>query len=75
MERVGLVEGPPAGVLLVLSVTSFALVSAVFGFILSLRRLRKGGRTLLREISVVHGPRKTWRAQKVALKLGDGITP
>jgi glycopeptide antibiotics resistance protein len=40
-EGLGLVEGPPAGVLLVLSVASFALVSLLLGFILPLRWLRK----------------------------------
>jgi glycopeptide antibiotics resistance protein len=41
VERIGLVEGPPAGVLLVLSVASLALVGGVLGFIVSFRWLRK----------------------------------
>ncbi len=40
-EGLGLVEGPSAGVLLVLSVASFALVALLLGFISPLRWLRK----------------------------------
>jgi hypothetical protein len=43
VERLGLVEGPPAGVLLVLVVTIFALVGVVLGFVLPFRWLGRQG--------------------------------
>jgi len=44
IERLGVVEGPPAGVLLVLVVVILALVSAVVGFALRFRWLSAEGR-------------------------------
>ena len=40
VERFGVVEGPPAGVLLVLLVGVLAVLGGVLGFALSLRWLR-----------------------------------
>ena len=42
-EGVGLVEGPPAGVLLVVSVLSFALLGGALGVIFALRWIRRPG--------------------------------